>query len=276
MEVHVGRLLTFLLGFALLFALLWGLFLAADPLLQRILTKLAHRTAQFRYRDYVPVAVLLVAGTAATVFAGDQFLDLVELLHDGSPVMQQVDRDAHAWARAAHTQGSTTFFTIMTTIGAPWFLGLLAAATGIGLAMRQHWRWLLYLAFTTGVGSLIVVQLKHYFARARPDLTEALRQASGYSFPSGHAMGSTIVFGALAYLAFRAFKSWKMKAAAMALFATMIVSISLSRVYLGVHWISDIGAGVSAGLLWVVVTTVAYETFRRIRAIRALRRRRTE
>ena len=98
-----------------------------------------------------------------------------------------------------------------------------------------------------------------------------MRDAHGYSFPSGHAMGSTIVFGAFAYLAFRILNNWRPRAAALAFCCSMILAICASRIYLGVHWISDVAAGVSAGLIWLVATTVAYETFRRIRMIRALR-----
>src|SRR5437870_5881144 len=88
------------------------------------------------------------------------------------------------------------------------------------------------------MGALLLMELKRYFARARPDLAEALRRASGYSFPSGHAMGSTIVFGALGYLALRSQRTWRTKAAALAAAVTLIITIALSRVYLGVHWIS--------------------------------------
>jgi undecaprenyl-diphosphatase len=84
-------------------------------------------------------------------------------------------------------------------------------------------------------------------------------------------MGSTVVFGALAYLVLRAHIRWRWKAAALALATTLVVSVALSRVYLGVHWISDVGAGITAGLLWLTVTTVAYETLRRIYLIRKAR-----
>ncbi len=98
-----------------------------------------------------------------------------------------------------------------------------------------------------------------------------LRLAQGYSFPSGHAMGSTVVLGALSYLAVRTTTRWQWKAAWLALAWTLIAAIALSRVYLGVHWISDVAAGVVAGALWVGVTTLAYETWRRIRLLRAMR-----
>ena len=267
--------MIFTAAFTLLFFLLWALLIAAVPLVQRLLSHAAHRTAAFRYRDYLPVAVLLTAGIVVTLLVADEFLDLAELVHENSPRLRQVDAEIHTWARTTRSPGATAFFTTMTLIGTPVGLGALSVLVGVGLALRKRWRWLMYLAFTTGVGSLLVVQLKHFFSRERPNLAEALRGATGFSFPSGHAMGSTIVFGALSYLAFRAAHSWRRKAAALALACTMIVAIAFSRIYLGVHWISDIGAGLAGGLVWVVVTTVAYETFRRIRAIRALRKRRT-
>jgi membrane-associated phospholipid phosphatase len=81
-------------------------------------------------------------------------------------------------------------------------------------------------------------------------------------------MGSAVAFGALAYLAFRVIRSWPAKAAAIAFLYTLIAAVALSRVYLGVHWISDVLAGVTAGTVWVTTTTVAYETMRRIRRAR--------
>ncbi|HVG24125.1 MAG TPA: phosphatase PAP2 family protein, partial [Thermoanaerobaculia bacterium] len=96
----------------------------------------------------------------------------------------------------------------------------------------------------------------------------------GYSFPSGHAMGSTIVFGAFAYLAFRILTRWPARAAALSFCATTILAICASRIYLGVHWVSDVGAGIAAGLIWLAAATVAYEAMRRIRLVRALREKR--
>ena len=86
-------------------------------------------------------------------------------------------------------------------------------------------------------------------------------------------MGSTIVFGAFAYLAFRILNRWRPRAAALAFCVSMILAICASRIYLGVHWISDVGAGIAAGLIWLITATVAYETFRRIHRIRVLRAR---
>lgn len=261
-------------AFLLLFFLLWIVFYALLPLLEKLLGRFAHWTTHFRYRDYLPVAVIVLIGIVATSFAGDAFLDLAERLQRESSRMHRIDREVHDWARAAEMQSATRFFTILTLIGTPVGIGIIVLAISIVLALRRRWRWVAYLIFTTGVGGLLNLQLKAYFARARPDLAEALRHASGYSFPSGHAMGSTVCFAALSYLAMRAITNWRERAAAVAFAFSMIVAIASSRIYLGVHWISDIGAGIAAGTIWFVTTTVAYETFRRIRMIRSLRSKR--
>jgi undecaprenyl-diphosphatase len=260
--------------FTALFLLLWLLFYAIGPTLERALAKSAHWTANFRYRDYLPVFVVLAAGIAATAVAGDAFLDLAEGLQEESPRLHAVDRDVHDWAVHTRTPGSTAFLTILTIIGTPAGLGVLVTIAAVLLGLRKRWRWAAYLGVTCVIGGLLNLQLKGFFARARPDLAEALRDAHGYSFPSGHAMGSTIVFGAFGYLAFRILRRWRHRAAATAFCCSMIVAISASRIYLGVHWISDVAAGIAAGLIWLAAATVAYEAFRRIRMVRALREKR--
>lgn len=263
--------MTFVLLFLLLFALLWLLLYAIGPLLERSLARSANWTARFRYHDYVPVLVVLAIGIGAALFAGDGFLDIAELVQSESPKLHALDTEVHTWARTTYTPGATTFFTLMTLIGTPVGLGVLVTIVAAALLLRGRRRWAIYLFFTSAVGGLLNLQLKAWFARARPELAEALRDAHGYSFPSGHAMGSTITFGALAYLSFRILRRWRYRAAALAFCCTMIAAIATSRIYLGVHWISDVGAGIAAGLIWLVTTTVAYETSRRIRLVRALR-----
>jgi undecaprenyl-diphosphatase len=254
-----------------LFLVLWGVFLALAPAVTRAVTFIAGKTARFRHRDYLPVVVIVLGGAALTTFAGDTFMDMAELVHSKSPALQKFDAAIHDWAVSERSPLATKIFVAATIIGSPVALGILVAIIAALLIVRHRYGWAIYLVGTTGIGSLMLIELKRYFARARPDVAEALRRASGYSFPSGHAMGSAIVFGALGYLLLRTQRTWRAKAAALAGAMTLVVTIAVSRVYLGVHWISDVGAGVIIGALWVTIATVAYETFRRIRAIRGHR-----
>ena len=274
------------LAIALLFLTLWGVFYAALPLLRHgnkfAATLIARASVRWtrlarmneRYAAYLPVALIVIGGALLTAWAGDGFLDLAEQVHAKSPRLQDFDTFAHAWAVSKRTPGATSFFTVMTIIGSPVALVGLVIAVSALLIFTRRYRWFLYLLITTGGEALLDMELKRYFARARPDIAEMLRLAHGYSFPSGHAMGSTVVFGALSYLAFRTATSWRLKSAVLALACTLVLAVALSRVYLGAHWISDVAAGVAVGALWLSITTLAYETVRRIRLLRAMRVRR--
>jgi len=266
--------MIFCAAFVAVFLILWLVVFAVGPTIEHLLARVAHWTTKFRYRDYVPVLVVLAAGIAATAVAGDAFIDIAERVQAESSALHEIDARTHAWARFTHTPGATLFFTTLTLIGTPVGIGALVVIVCGFLAAKKRWRWAAYLVVTIGLGGLLNLQLKAFFARARPELAEALREAHGYSFPSGHAMGSAVCFGALAYLALRVIPRWRYRAAAIAFAFTMILAISASRIYLGVHWISDVGAGIAAGLIWVITATVAYETMRRIRMVRALRAKR--
>jgi membrane-associated phospholipid phosphatase len=268
------------LAFTITFLVLWAVVYATLPAIRhvgRVLARLIARSARMtrfvsntrnRYKNYLPVIAILIAGALLTAWAGDAFMDLAEQVHAKNGALEKADTAVHDWAIRERSSGATLFFITMTQIGGPVGVGIVILIISIILAVRHHWNWVIYLLVTAGGGGLLNLELKHYFARARPAVAEMLRRANGYSFPSGHAMGSAIAFGALAYLAFRAIKSWPAKAAAIAFLYTLIAAVALSRVYLGVHWISDVLAGVTAGTVWVTTTTVAYETMRRIRHAR--------
>src|SRR5439155_9695080 len=268
-------------AFLLVFLILWSVVYAVLPAFRHIskivadaITRASVRWARVgrltdRFGAYVPVALIVIAGGVLTAVAGDNFIDLAEMVHAKSVRLQDFDVLAHSWAVAHRTGGATDFFTVMTIIGGPAGVGTIAMVTAVVLLLTKRFRWVIYLAVAIAGGALLNMELKRYFARARPALAEMLRQAHGYSFPSGHAMDSTVVYASLSYLAFRTATHWRWKAASLALAMTLILAVALSRVYLGAHWISDVAAGIAAGTMWVAVTTVAYETLRRIRRLRA-------
>ena len=259
-------------AFFALFLLIWIVLIPIGPIVQRLLAWAGNRTAAFRHRDYLPVVLVLVVGLAMTAWLAEEFLDVAVALQRESPKLTRIDTETHFWARELRTPGANLFLIAMTQLGSPPGLAIIVIAV-CGVLIRQgRRRWAAYLILTSVSGGALVLALKMYFARARPDLAEALRKAVGYSFPSGHAMGTTVVFGALSYLALRMTRPWKQKAGVIAAFYTVIAAVSFSRVYIGVHWMSDIAAGIAAGTVWVGITTVAYEAFRRIRLVRARRR----
>jgi len=140
----------------------------------------------------------------------------------------------------------------------------IAAVVTIALLITKRFRWAIYVAINVGIGSLIDAELKRYFARARPDVAEMLRRASGYSFPSGHAMGSLVGYGMLAYvLCSLATRNHRKRLWIVAGAAILILAIGVSRLYLGVHYFSDVVGGYAAGVIWLFICVAAVEFARR-------------
>jgi membrane-associated phospholipid phosphatase len=225
---------------------------------------------------YLPTMAILAVGTVATLMIGEDFVELAVLLRHQSPVMLDFDRMVYRWAASMRSHPATLFFVTFTRIGSPVGMAVIALGAAAFLFVRRHRGLALYVAVTGSMSGLINLLLKEMFARARPDLAEALRKAHGYSFPSGHAMGSMVVLGSLAYVVARLRGRWRLRSATIAFLLSSVVAVGLSRVYLGVHWISDIAAGYVAGTVWLVVATVTFEAFWRIRRIRSGRKERQE
>jgi undecaprenyl-diphosphatase len=121
------------------------------------------------------------------------------------------------------------------------------------LAWRRHAHWaLLLLAVPTGM--LANNGLKHLFGRARPVLDDPLVRLTTLSFPSGHALAGTLFYGALCLvvLAHVRRRGWRMAAVAVTL--AMIALVAASRLYLTVHYFSDVLAGIAFGVAWLALT----------------------
>lgn len=199
------------------------------------------------------------------VWTADAFIDLAAALKAQDPAVQRIDAAVYEWFGSRRTPFTSALFVTITTAGGVAGMTALVVAVLAVLIARRRFRRAAYLAITSAGGFLLNQLLKNHYVRPRPDLKAAVLDAMGYSFPSGHAMSSTIILGALAYLATRSIPDWKNKSAALAALATLALAIGISRVYLGVHWASDVGAGFAAGLLWVTATTTGYELFRQYR-----------
>nr|WP_233276251.1 phosphatase PAP2 family protein [Schinkia azotoformans] len=111
------------------------------------------------------------------------------------------------------------------------------------------------------VGSnILFLLLKLYFHRARPDL-HRLIEVSGYSFPSGHATNACTLYGILTFLLWRHIRTRLGRTILIVLSAMMIFTIGISRIYLGVHYPSDILAGYFLSVLWLTTAIWFYQQY---------------
>jgi undecaprenyl-diphosphatase len=124
---------------------------------------------------------------------------------------------------------------------------------------RHHAIWLVVTVFG---GAALGVALKQIVGRARPVLPDPVSTAPGMSFPSGHALGATIGCCLLLLISLR-FLPRRSRVAAVIVAALIVGTVALARVVLGVHFVSDVLAGITLGMGWVAVTTWAYVAWRR-------------
>jgi membrane-associated phospholipid phosphatase len=138
-------------------------------------------------------------------------------------------------------------------------LGLSVLVTAV-LAWRRQWRLALVWALTQTGSALTVEWLKAAFARVRPAwaVENALEQGS-YSFPSGHAAGSAAFYGLLGYLLARLWPATWSRGAITAAATCIVLTVGYSRMYLGVHYLSDVLAGFCVGLTWVCAAVIVIE-----------------
>jgi membrane-associated phospholipid phosphatase len=274
-----------LLAFALplvLFLVLWMVFyypLAGAAIGAKALVKLGSarlaRTRLARWatgysgwsglRSYAPILLVLGLGGIAALGAGYLFLELALHFRLTTSPIYRVDQAAQAWFQHLRSPGLTALFRTMTLIGGAISISSVVAVLVALLLVWKERASALYLVLTAVGGILLNTGLKLIFARARPALTSAIAVARWYAFPSGHAMESIVVFGAMAYLALRQPWRWRVKSACLAAACTLVALIGVSRVYLGVHWLSDIAGGWTAAMVWLAAATVAFDMLLRLR-----------
>jgi undecaprenyl-diphosphatase len=215
--------------------------------------------------SYAPILLVMAVGGIAAIGAGYLFMELAEQVRLTTSVVYRVDQVIHTWFGHERQADMTTLLSTATSIGGTVGLGAIVAVVATVLLVRKERASAIFVVVTAGAGALLNLGLKMIFARMRPDLASALIAARWYSFPSGHAMGSFITFGALAYVALRQPWPWAAKSAGLAIALTIVFLVGLSRVYLGVHWTSDIAGGWSAGIVWLASAVMSFEMLLRLR-----------
>ena len=187
--------------------------------------------------------VLLFAGVLLPLAVFVELADEVhefEAFHFDAPLLWRL----HGW----HGPVLDQVVVIITRLGYEWFLIPADVVIVAALLWFKRWREAAFAAFGFVGSALLNMGSKQFFQRDRPSLWESIAPESTYSFPSGHAMGSMTFACVAVLLAWNT--RWRWPVAVLApLFAVLV---SVSRVYLGVHYPSDILAGWCAALVWVV------------------------
>jgi undecaprenyl-diphosphatase len=178
--------------------------------------------------------------------------------------LTQFDATLLEWFHAHSTASGVIIFLAISWLGSPLVLSVLGAAVAISMAVRRSWILFAgWIAALIGAGFLDEL-LKEAIRRPRPPYAFAILQGHSFSFPSGHAMASLIAYGMAAYVLAL---FWKKRSSAriVVIFTSLILvlAIGISRLYLGVHYFSDVVAGYAAGAVWLSVCITGIEIARR-------------
>lgn len=152
----------------------------------------------------------------------------------------------------------TSIMHAVSFLGGEFTLFMSFAITGI-LIIKKYKREAIFLFLTISGGYVINLSLKYLLKIPRPTI-DPIYIEKFYSFPSGHAMNAFIFYAALAYLTYHFTKNRTLSIFSTVIAGTLIFLIGFSRIYLGVHYPSDVIAGFIAGFWWVVTTIVLDKT----------------
>lgn len=149
----------------------------------------------------------------------------------------------------------------LSSLGGGTLLGLVVVATSGYLIVKGARTRALWLVTATISGSILLLFLKSFFGRPRPQIVDHLVTVQSMSFPSGHATNSALVYLTIAALASDVEPSSVGRIYIMAIAIIMTILVGLSRLYLGVHWPSDVAAGWALGAGWALAWRLVADYF---------------
>jgi membrane-associated phospholipid phosphatase len=206
----------------------------------------------------------LALGLAAVIVLGVPFLLLALLVRDNWSPLVRLDTSVadrmHVIALQNHWL--VTLLKGISVVFDPIMFRVVTTVVAVLLFWRRRRRLAIWTLVTIWGAAVFGVLLKAVVGRARPDLVDAVATAPGRSFPSGHALTSTVGCAVLLLLVTPLLRRrWRAVAIAVAVLIPLVVAFA--RVGLGVHYLSDVIAGELLGLGWVVITAAAFQAWRR-------------
>lgn len=214
----------------------------------------------------------LTAGVALLLLSTAIFAHVAGAVVAGAPITRfdvEVANWLHEHARAS--SGLRQFMLGITHLHSTPGILAMTLLLGIWLFRRGQRDWTLALVASVPGGQILNVLLKYSFERARPHFVEPLLELSTYSFPSGHTMGATVLYGFLACYATRHARSWWGMVLPFVLALGMVATVAFSRMYLGVHYLTDVLAATVEGCGWLAICITGTATFSRRKRAREAR-----
>jgi membrane-associated phospholipid phosphatase len=208
------------------------------------------------------LGLILVAGFATGLFALYAFAQMADEVMEQETM--RLDGAALSWLQHFASPTLKTLATAVSFMGSEAVTILLLVLL-VWLGLQRRWGAAIGLLLVTAGAQLLNSVLKDLFQRARPSpVTSVLFDAQAFSFPSGHAMVSAAFYLYLAYLGWQLVRGWPRLLLAGSL-VLLVLLIGLSRMFLGVHYLTDVIAGYIAGFIWTDTVIIAGHLLGRVR-----------
>jgi undecaprenyl-diphosphatase len=222
--------------------------------------------ARKAHNVYATFGIFLVAGALVALGGTYAFAELAGHVRSGAT--QQFDDAALRWISQHRSPALEPIMLEITFLGTGTVVVTVVAVSAMFLWLTRHRYSAILLLVSTVGGILLNNLLKLGFGRPRPQIFDWGTEVVSWSFPSGHAMSSTVVYGTVAYLAARLQRRHLHRVLTLLAAAAVILAISVTRLYLGVHYPSDVVAGVLIGVAWAgfcLATLEAFQLYARYR-----------
>lgn len=209
-----------------------------------------HRWSQANAVLAVTLVVLLGVTVGTTILAGEVYEAVAEA--DGVALL---DRPLLDWVQGIRSPGLDAAIAFYSNTGGPVLQPIITGLVVLFLCWRWRSRTPLVLTLVAVGGSLLMTVVgKELIGRARPPLAAAIPPfESSPAFPSGHTVNATVIAGIVCYLMLHWFRTRALRTLWVILATVYAVTMGLSRVYLGHHWLTDVIVGWLLGLTWVAL-----------------------
>lgn len=217
-----------------------------------------------QYNDKLPYLITIILALIIVVVGINVFVELTNTLN--SDLIAKYDAAITKYVISFRTPLLNNILQFITNLGDLYGYIVVTTICSLFFFFKfKNWRYVAQLVFVIIISGLSNLALKEVINRARPT-AEHLVSVQTLSYPSGHAMSATAFYGFLIYLCyFLKINKW-LKGGLIFLCSFLIVSIGISRIYLGVHFPSDIAGGIIAGTIWVMFCVLIFnviDLFRR-------------
>lgn len=164
-----------------------------------------------------------------------------------------IDLAVAAWFHAHATPLVTHLMLFLTNVQSNLAIGVMSAAIAVVLMRKRDRLWLVTLALLVPTGLAMNVLFKHAFARVRPVFDDPLLTLTTFSFPSGHVAGATLFYGFLVAYLWERVELPATRVLLVGAAVLLVALVALSRIYLGVHYLTDVVGAAAWSLAWLAI-----------------------